>query len=68
MEPELVELAALADGSLMGWQRERLERRVAASPKLRTMLEQQRRAVDSIRGLDLRATPELRARFAGRVD
>jgi len=68
MERELVELAALADGSLTGWRRERLERRVAASPELRALLEQQRRAVESTRGLDLRATPGLRARIAALPD
>jgi hypothetical protein len=68
MERELVELAALADGSLTGWRRERLEGRVAASPELRAALERQRRAVESIRALDLRATPELRARIAALAD
>jgi hypothetical protein len=58
------DLARLADGSLQGRARTRLEARVAASPTLRAALERQRSGAAALRGLELEATPGLRARIA----
>lgn len=58
-EPELRELAALADGSLAPGRRAEVERRVAASPRLQALLAEQRRAVEAVRARDERASPGL---------
>ncbi len=63
-ERTLRRLAQLADGSLQGWERAELEADVAHSPTLRAALERQRTGAAALRGLDLRATPGLRARIA----
>jgi hypothetical protein len=57
-------LARLADGSLHGYERAELEARVASSPKLRAALERQRAGAAALRGLELEAPAELRARVA----
>jgi hypothetical protein len=57
------ELAALADGSLTGRRRRRLEAKLAASAELRDALERQRRAVAAVRSLEVRAPDALRARI-----
>lgn len=56
------ELAALADGSLRGRRRRRLEAELARSPELAALLGRQRRAVDAVRSVDVRAPERLRAR------
>jgi hypothetical protein len=56
------ELAALADGSLSSERQALLEERVAASPELQSALEEQRRAVAAVRGIDVEAPAGLRAR------
>jgi hypothetical protein len=56
------DLTALADGSLRGRRRARLEARLAASPELREELERQTRAVAAIRSVELSAPAGLRAR------
>jgi hypothetical protein len=63
-EATIRRLAQLADGSLQGVERDQLENRVADSPTLRAALERQRTGAAALRGLDLRATPGLRARIA----
>jgi hypothetical protein len=57
-------LASLADGSLQGYERAELEARLASSPRLRAALEQQRAGAAALRGLELRAPSELRARVS----
>jgi hypothetical protein len=59
-EPELAELAALADGSLPPERREALERLVAASPRLQALLREQREALEAIRALGDLAPDRLR--------
>jgi anti-sigma factor RsiW len=61
--PEPVELAALADGSLPPNRRAALEARVAASPELGDRLDEQQRAVALARSaaLEVEAPPSLRA-------
>ena len=61
---DLHELTALADGSLKGARRAALERRVAASPRLQALLEEQRRAVTAARARDERAPARLVDRIA----
>jgi hypothetical protein len=56
------ELAALADGSLTGRRRKRLEAEVAASPELQAALERQRHALAALEAIDLKAPDALRAR------
>jgi hypothetical protein len=57
------ELTALADGTLPARRRKRLEAELARSPELRAAFEQQQRAVDAIRTLEVvRAPDSLRAR------
>jgi anti-sigma factor RsiW len=56
------ELTALADGSLVGWRRARLEAELTRSPELRAELHSQRRAVEAIRSVDFAAPAALRAR------
>jgi hypothetical protein len=63
-EPTRRALAALADGSLEGYERAELEARVAWSPQLRAALDRQRTASSALRSLDLEAPSELRARIA----
>jgi hypothetical protein len=58
-------LASLADGSLHGRERARLEDRIASSPGLRAAFERQRAGVTALRGLELAAPAELRARVEG---
>jgi anti-sigma factor RsiW len=55
------DLSALADGSLPAERRDALLRRIAASPRLARALEQQRFAVDVVRGLTPPAPTALRA-------
>ncbi|MGH3083383.1 MAG: hypothetical protein ACRDNP_04870, partial [Gaiellaceae bacterium] len=51
-ERELAELAALADGTLPADRRAEVEARVAASPKLRELLEHQRQSVALTQALE----------------
>ena len=64
-DPEIVELAALADGSLAPERRASLEARVAASPELSERLAEQQRALSSTRDAaeEVAAPPALRARI-----
>jgi len=62
-ERELARLAALADGSLAPAQRAEVEARLAASPELRLLLEEQRRAVHVVDAAAIRAPPSLRERI-----
>jgi anti-sigma factor RsiW len=57
------ELTALADGTLSGRRRARLEAEVARSPELAEALEKQRRAVSALRSVEARAPAGLRARL-----
>ena len=57
------DLTALADGTLSPKRRERLLRRVSASPKLASILKQQLVAIEAIRRLDNAAPPEVRERI-----
>jgi hypothetical protein len=61
-ETAMRRLAQLADGSLRGWERAEFEAEVAHSPTLRAALERQRAGASALRGLDLQASPGLRAR------
>jgi anti-sigma factor RsiW len=64
-EAELVELAALADGTLPAERRAAVEARVAASPELQALLEEQRRALEATRALEDEPVPaSLRAAVA----
>ena len=56
------DLARLADGTLTGDRARELEARVAESPQLRAMLDEQRRALDAVRALNEPAPPALRTR------
>jgi hypothetical protein len=60
-EREAAELAALADGSLAPERRRELEERVASSPRLQAMLQEQRAALRAIRARDERAPERLHA-------
>jgi anti-sigma factor RsiW len=62
-DPEYSELTALADGTLSGRRRRRLEERVASEPGLRAELDRQRLAVAALRSADLAAPASLRARI-----
>jgi anti-sigma factor RsiW len=62
-DPEYSELTALADGTLSGRRRRRLEERVASDPGLRAELDRQRLAVAALRSADLAAPASLRARI-----
>ena len=66
--PAHAELTALADGSLTGRRRRRLEERVAAAPALRVEVERQRSAVVALRSVALAAPAGLRARVAAERD
>jgi anti-sigma factor RsiW len=57
------ELTALADGTLRGRRRTRLEAEVARSPELAELLEKQRRAVAALRSVEAPAPAGLRARL-----
>jgi anti-sigma factor RsiW len=57
------DLTALADGTLSPKRRERLLRRVSASPKLARALGQQLIAIEAIRRLDAPAPTALRERI-----
>jgi hypothetical protein len=59
-DPDLAELAALADGSLPPDRKAELEQRVAASPRLQALLQEQREALAATRALDERAPGRLR--------
>ena len=63
-DPEPVELAALADGSLAPDRRAPLEAEVAASPELGHLLAEQQRAVALVRGaaIEVEAPASLRVR------
>jgi hypothetical protein len=61
-ERDLVDVTALADGSLPERRRAQVERRVAGSPELSAMLERQRRALHAVRAAAVPAPPSLRAR------
>jgi hypothetical protein len=63
-ERRLRELAALADGRLRGRRRRRLEAEVAASPELRALVAEQRRAARAVAGAEVRAPRALRERLA----
>jgi hypothetical protein len=56
------DLARLADGSLDGYERAELESRLAASPTLRAAFERQLAGAAALRGLELEAPSDLRAR------
>jgi hypothetical protein len=58
----LADLTALADGTLRGRRRARLEAEVARSPELQGALERQRRAVAALRSVEERAPASLRER------
>jgi hypothetical protein len=58
-----LDLARLVTGTLDGFQRAELEARLAASPTLRAALERQRAGAAALRGLELEAPSELRARI-----
>jgi hypothetical protein len=62
-DPEHSELTALADGTLSGRRRRRVEERVAREPQLRAELDRQRLAIDALRSVDLPAPAGLRARI-----
>lgn len=62
-DPEPSELTALADGTLSGRRRRRLEERLAGEPRLRAGLERQRLAVTALRSTDLAAPAALRERI-----
>ena len=62
-EHELAELAALADGSLPPARREEVEAKLAESPTLRALVEEQRRAVRQVRAAAGRAPRTLRERL-----
>ena len=63
-EGEIVELAALADGSLAPERRAALEAQVASSPELEALLAEQQRAVEltAAAAAEVEAPPALRAR------
>jgi hypothetical protein len=63
--PSEGELAALADGSLAGDRRARVEAMVANSAELQSLVEEQRRAVSAVRAVAVSAPRGLRERFAG---
>ncbi len=63
VDDALLEVSALADGSLPAHRRPDVERRVAASPVLRTALARQRRAVVALRSATPATPPRLRARL-----
>jgi hypothetical protein len=60
---ELGELAAYADGTLTGRRRARLEARMAASPEMRALVDEQRRAATALRSLSTPAPDRLRHRI-----
>ena len=62
-DPEHSELTALADGTLSGRRRRRLEERLASEPELRGELERQRLAVEALRSTDVAAPAYLRERI-----
>ena len=64
LERELEELAALADGTLPPARRAALEERVAASPRLQALLEEQRSTRAAVRARDERAPAGLHRRVA----
>jgi hypothetical protein len=64
LEQELEELAALADGTLPPARRAALEERVAASPQLQALLEEQRSATAAVQARDERAPAGLHRRVA----
>jgi hypothetical protein len=66
--PEHSELTALADGTLSGRRRRRLEERLQSEPELRDEFERQRLAVAAIRSTDLTAPAGLRARIEAERD
>jgi hypothetical protein len=63
-ERELGELARLADGTLPERRRAEVQARVDASPQLRALVEEQRRALALVRGAGGEAPVGLRARLA----
>jgi hypothetical protein len=60
-DPAHSELTAIADDSLSGRRRRRLEDRLAREPELRAELERQQLAVAAVRSVDLAAPASLRA-------
>jgi hypothetical protein len=60
---QVTELTALADGTLRGRRRKRLEADLERSPELAEALAKQRRAVDALRSVEARAPAGLRARI-----
>jgi anti-sigma factor RsiW len=57
------DLTALADGSLTGHRRTRLEERLAHAPELRRELARQRVAVVALRSVDIAAPAHLQVRI-----
>ena len=62
-DDHVTELTALADGTLHGRRRSRLEAELERSPELAEALAKQRRAVDALRSVEARAPASLRARI-----
>jgi hypothetical protein len=60
---ERADLAAYADGSLPPARRAALEERLDAEPRLRALVDEQRRAVAAVRAIDVPAPAALRARL-----
>jgi anti-sigma factor RsiW len=68
-EAELADLAAFADGSLPARRRAKVAAAVEESPKLKALVEAQRRALAAVREVDVSAPAGLRARVeAGMAD
>src|SRR4051794_1314345 len=61
-ERDLADVTALADGTLAAGRRTQVERRVASSPELSSMLERQRQALEAVRAAAVPAPPSLRGR------
>jgi hypothetical protein len=67
-DPEHSELTALADGTLSGRRRRRLEERLESDPELRAELDGQRLAIAALRSTDVAAPAGLRARIEAERD
>jgi hypothetical protein len=64
-QAQIATLVALADGSLPNRRRAAARGMLEYSPELAAQLDEQRRAVRSLRALDVRAPARLRARIDG---
>ena len=62
-DADLGELAALADGTLAGAERDRVLARVEASPRLQELVSRQRASIEAIAALDDAAPQALHARI-----